>query len=166
MRLKALIDEDFTNYKKPSMFIGTISCNWKCCKEQNLDVSMCQNSALAQSDMVKLANEIIVNRYKNNAITKAIVFGGLEPFDQYQEMIELISEFRRQKIYDDIVIYTGYYDYEIPKDRLQNLLGLQNIIVKFGRYIPDTDQRYDEVLGVILASDNQYAERLDGTNAN
>ena len=25
MRLKALIDEDFTNYKKPSMFIGTIS---------------------------------------------------------------------------------------------------------------------------------------------
>ena len=83
-----------------------------------------------------------------------------------QEMIELISEFRRQKIYDDIVIYTGYYDYEIAKDRLQNLLGLQNIIVKFGRYIPDTDQRYDEVLGVILASDNQYAERLDGTNAN
>lgn len=166
MRLKALIDEDFTNYKKPSMFIGTISCNWKCCKEQNLDVSMCQNSALAQSDMVELANEIIVKRYKNNAITKAIVFGGLEPFDQYQEMIELISEFRRQKIYDDIVIYTGYYDYEIPKDRLQNLLGLQNIIVKFGRYISDTDQRYDEVLGVILASDNQYAERLDGTNAN
>ena len=154
MRLKALIDEDFTNYKKPSMFIGTISCNWKCCKEQN--------SALAQSDMVELANEIIVKRYKNNAITKAIVFGGLEPFDQYQEMIELISEFRRQKIYDDIVIYTGYYDYEIPKDRLQNLLELQNIIVKFGRYIPDTDQRYDEVLGVTLASDNQYAERLDG----
>lgn len=162
MRLKALIDEDFTNYKKPSMFIGTISCNWKCCKEQNLDVSMCQNSALAQSDMVELANEIIVKRYKNNAITKAIVFGGLEPFDQYQEMIELISEFRRQKIYDDIVIYTGYYDYEIPKDRLQNLLGLQNIIVKFGRYIPNTGRRYDEVLGVILASDNQYAERLDG----
>lgn len=162
MRLKALIDEDFTNYKKPSMFIGTISCNWKCCKEQNLDVSMCQNSALAQSDMVELANEIIVKRYKNNAITKAIVFGGLEPFDQYQEMIELISEFRRQKIYDDVVIYTGYYDYEIPKDRLQNLLGLQNIIVKFGRYIPNTDRRYDEVLGVILASDNQYAERLDG----
>lgn len=162
MRLKALIDEDFTNYKKPSMFIGTISCNWKCCKEQNLDVSMCQNSALAQSDMVELPNEIIVKRYKNNAITKAIVFGGLEPFDQYQEMIELISEFRRRKIYDDIVIYTGYYDYEIPKDRLQNLLGLQNIIVKFGRYVPDTDQRYDEVLGVTLASDNQYAERLDG----
>ena len=100
------------------MFIGTISCNWKCCKEQNLDVSMCQNSALAQSDMVELANEIIVKRYKNNAITKAIVFGGLEPFDQYQEMIELISEFRRQKIYDDIVIYTGYYDYEIPKRSL------------------------------------------------
>ena len=72
MRLKALIDEDFTNYKKPSMFIGTISCNWKCCKEQNLDVSMCQNSALAQSDMVELANEIIRSRNEANRIATTI----------------------------------------------------------------------------------------------
>ena len=51
---------------------------------------------------------------------------------------------------------------KFQKDRFAKFIRLQNIIVKFGRYIPDTDQRYDEVLGVILASDNQYAERLDG----
>ena len=26
MRVKTIVDEDFTNYKKPAMFIGTISC--------------------------------------------------------------------------------------------------------------------------------------------
>lgn len=26
MRVKTVVDEDFTNYKKPAMFIGTISC--------------------------------------------------------------------------------------------------------------------------------------------
>jgi hypothetical protein len=33
-----------------------------------------------------------------------------------------------------------------------------NIIVKFGRFIPDDEKRFDEVLGVELASHNQYAE--------
>ena len=35
-----------------------------------------------------------------------------------------------------------------------------NIIIKFGRYIPNQQPHYDEVLGVNLASDNQYAERI------
>ena len=33
MRIKFLVDEDFVNYKKPSMFIGFPSCTWKCEKE-------------------------------------------------------------------------------------------------------------------------------------
>ena len=35
-----------------------------------------------------------------------------------------------------------------------------NIIIKFGRYIPNQQSHFDIVLGVNLASDNQYAERL------
>ena len=38
--------------------------------------------------------------------------------------------------------------------------GFTNIIIKFGRYIPNQKPHYDEVLGVNLASDNQYAERI------
>ena len=32
-----------------------------------------------------------------------------------------------------------------------------NIIIKFGRYIPNQGTHFDKVLGVKLASDNQYA---------
>ena len=34
----------------------------------------------------------------------------------------------------------------------------ENIIIKFGRYIPNQEKHYDDVLGIELASDNQYAE--------
>jgi len=35
-----------------------------------------------------------------------------------------------------------------------------NIIVKFGRFRPNQKPHFDEVLGVNLASDNQYAEKI------
>ena len=35
-----------------------------------------------------------------------------------------------------------------------------NIILKYGRYKPNTPSRFDEVLQITLASDNQYAERI------
>jgi len=65
----------------------------------------------------------------------------------------------------DIVIYTGYYPDEI-KDMLKTLKTYENtnIIIKFGRFIPDKPHRFDDVLGVELASDNQYAMRLEDIN--
>jgi hypothetical protein len=35
-----------------------------------------------------------------------------------------------------------------------------NIVIKFGRYRPGQQKHFDEVLGVELASDNQYAKRI------
>ena len=61
---------------------------------------------------------------------------------------------------DDIVIYTGYKKCEI-ENQLHQLKQFSNIIVKFGRYIPMQPPIYDEVLGVELASPNQYAERIN-----
>jgi hypothetical protein len=40
------------------------------------------------------------------------------------------------------------------------LKNFDNIIIKYGRYIPGQEKHFDETLGVYLASDNQYAERL------
>ena len=60
---------------------------------------------------------------------------------------------------DDIVVYTGYDKEEIP-EHLMTLKKYKNIIVKFGRYVPGQQAHFDEVLGVELASDNQYAEKL------
>ena len=56
-------------------------------------------------------------------------------------------------------IYTGYYPEEI-QDELKQLQKYKNIIIKFGRFIPGQEPHYDEVLGVYLASDNQYGEVL------
>ena len=58
--------------------------------------------------------------------------------------------------FDPIVIYTGYYPSEI-KEQLKKLFKFNRIIIKFGRFIPNDKQRYDEVLGITLASSNQFA---------
>lgn len=159
MRIKQLIDEDFVNYKYPSMFIGTSYCTWKCCKEQNIDISVCQNSALAESPIINVCNEDIIRRYRNNPITKSFVIGGLEPMMQFDELLSLIKKVRGSGIDDDIVIYTGYYENEIAYET--NILKkYKNIIMKFGRYMPNYNKHFDDVLGVYLASDNQYAKKI------
>ena len=162
MKLKALVDEDFVNYKKPSMFIGTAQCDWKCCTEQGMDISMCQNSALAKAKTIDVPTDEIVRRYINNPITQAIVIGGLEPFNDFDDLYEFILKFREESK-DDVVIYTGYTKEEVHKNRQwSQILALrdENIIIKYGRYLPNQEPHYDEVLSVYLASDNQYAERI------
>lgn len=157
MKIKNLIDEDFIQYKKPSMFIGVSNCSFKCDKEAGCQV--CQNSDLATAPIINIPTEEIVERYINNPITEAVVIGGLEPFDQFDELIDFISRFRAHSN-DDIVIYTGYYQEEIWTQLLM-LQGYSNIIIKFGRFIPNRPHKIDDLLKVELASDNQYAERLD-----
>ena len=162
MKPKALVDEDFVNYKKPSMFIGTAQCDWKCCTEQGMDISMCQNSALATTQTIDVPINEIVRRYIDNPITQAIVIGGLEPFNDFDDLYEFILKFRENSK-DDIVIYTGYTKEEIYSNHQWNqILALkdENIIIKYGRYVPNQEPHYDEVLGVYLASDKQYAERI------
>lgn len=156
MIIKGVQDEDFVNYKKPSMFISFPSCTWKCDRECGKKV--CQNGTLATTPNIEIGVKTIVDRYINNPITKAIVCGGLEPFDTWNDLQKFIIELR-QKSQDDIVIYTGYKKEEISY-AVDWLNLFPNIIVKFGRFVPDQQKHYDEILGIYLASDNQYAERI------
>lgn len=160
MIIKTLQDEDFVNYKLPSMFIAFPSCTFKC--ERECAECCCQNSALANSSDIDISVMAITERYMNNPITKALVFGGLEPFDSWEDMRALISDLRYYTP-DDIVIYTGYTKDEIA-DKLPTLSLYENIVVKFGRYRPGQAPHYDEILGVNLASDNQFAERIEYEN--
>ena len=156
MIIKQLLDEDFVNYKKPSMFIGFPYCTFKCDKEYGKQV--CQNSALANSQGIEISIASLIDRYINNPITEAIVCGGLEPFDTYQQLLEFITELRKQTD-DDIVIYTGYYKNEI-ENYIKELSQFKNIIIKFGRYVSNQEKHFDNVLEINLASDNQYAEKI------
>ncbi len=140
------------------MFISLGTCDWKCCKELGLESSICQNSELAKAEEIEVSLEAIRREYLENPITQAIVVGGLEPFTYFMELLDLVDEFRRYTS-DDIVIYTGYYPYEIINELIY-LSKYDNIILKFGRYIPGDEKHLDKILGVELVSDNQYAVRL------
>jgi organic radical activating enzyme len=159
MTVKDIVDENFQDYKKPSMFIATAYCNWKCCVEAEIDKSVCQNAEIAKQPSLDVTDNSIVARYLANPLTKAIVIGGLEPFMQPDELFSLIECFR-SKTDDDIVVYTGYYKDEIS-GYIKELSTYKNIIIKYGRFIPNSPKVHDPVLGVHLSSLNQYAEILD-----
>ena len=156
MIVKEIRDEDFTSYKKPSMVIGFPSCTFKC--ERECGQKMCQNSSLIQSPDIKVSIDSLVERYMNNPITHAIICAGLEPFDSWEDLQCFIMNFRYWSD-DDIVIYTGYNKEEI-QDKIKWLKLYEPIIIKYGRYIPNQQPHYDEILGIKLASDNQFAERI------
>jgi hypothetical protein len=120
-------------------------------------MQVCQNSALATAPDIEISVDHIVSRYLQNPITKAIVFGGLEPMDSWTSMVNLIDEFRKHTE-DEIIIYTGYKMDEICQKTYWLGNKYKNIIFKIGRFIPNQQSHYDKVLGIKLASDNQYAE--------
>lgn len=158
MKIKNIIEEDFIQYKKASMFIAMPNCSFKCCLEYGNNI--CQNSSLVKSQTIEVNSNDLIKRYLNNDITSSIVFGGLEPFDSFDDIFEFIRLLRDEfNCHDDIVIYTGYKEEEI-EDKVKILTDkYDNIIIKFGRFIPSKDNIYDDVLGVKLASPNQYAIR-------
>lgn len=172
MIIKQLRDEDFTNYRLPSMVVGFPRCTFKCEKECNCK-GMCQNSELAISPEMETTPHDIVMRYMNNPITSALICGGLEPFDSEDDLVSLLAEFRRFTD-DPFIIYTGYTKEELTSrpyivtrgnkksfySYLEIVKRFPNVIIKFGRYIPNQEPHYDEVLGINLASPNQYAEKI------
>ena len=157
MNITGIVTEDFINFYKPSMLISTSKCSFKCDKE--CGEKICQNSSLAAAPIFKIDDAKIINKYLSNDITEAIVFGGLEPFDTFDELYDFIWKFR-QLSSDTIVIYTGYYPSEIA-EQLKKLFKFKNIIIKFGRFIPNDKIRHDQVLGITLSSSNQFAQTIE-----
>lgn len=158
MRVKGITDEDFVNYRAASMFICAESCDFKCDRENGC--ACCQNSALARSRTVSVDDDRLITRYLQNPITHAIVIGGLEPMDQFWEVYDFIRKLRTDyRCSDTVVIYTGFTEEEV-RLKVEALSPLGNIIIKFGRYRPNSESHYDEVLGVNLASPNQYAKEV------
>ena len=156
MTVKNIVDEDFINYKKSSMFVIMPFCTFKCDNENG--TQSCQNWSLTKEPNIEIEIDKLIKRYLDNPISKAIVFGGLEPFDSFGDIARFISKFRISN--DDVVIYTGYSEDEIKFD-IDFLRQFDNIIIKFGRYRPNQEKHFDELLGVYLPNDEQYAKILE-----
>lgn len=157
MRIKGVETERFQDYKYPSMLIAFPYCSFKCEKECGMRV--CQNSTLATAPIREVEVNELIDKYLSNPITQAIVCGGLEPMDSFDDLIELISALRQKECQHDIVIYTGYRKEEIT-DQIKRLIPFGNIVIKFGRFVPNEPSHYDDVLGVNLANNEQYGERI------
>ena len=154
MKIRGLNDYDIVNYKEPTLFIAFPYCSFKC--DSDFSTKICQNSELIKEPIIEISLDRILKIYEDNPLTKGIVCGGLEPFDSINSLINLICLFRMYHK-DPIIIYTGYREEEIHS-QIKQLQGYGNLIIKFGRFIPNRPNRYDEILGVTLASDNQYAK--------
>ena len=136
------------------MFLIFPYCSFKCDKENGSCI--CQNSSLINRPNIDVDIDKIIDNYMSNNISKSIVCGGLEPLDSWEELKTFVVNLR-YRTNDPLIIYTGYNKDEIV-DKIAWLQLYENIIVKFGRYIPNQEAHYDKVLGIYLASDNQYAE--------
>ena len=152
MVVKQIVDEDFVNYKEPSMLVAFSKCLWRCGKEH------CHNIDMANLPDIEICAEDVAIRYVDNFITSAVVCSGLEPFDTFHDLYQLVEELR-DLTEDTIIIYTGYTEDEIAP-KIEQLQAYRNIVVKFGRYKPNLEKCYDELLGVTLASNNQYAKQI------
>lgn len=157
MLVKDIIPTDFVNYKLPSMYIAFPYCSFKCDKENGCQ--LCQNASLAKQPNIEISANRIVQIYENNQpLCKALVCCGMEPFDSFGDVVDLIVEFR-EKFDDPVIIYTGYTEQEAAA-YVTALQKFTNIIVKFGRFRPDQPHHMDEILGVELVNPEQYAKRI------
>jgi len=158
MKVKGIIDYDCHNYKLPCLTVMFPFCTLKCNALNKHPV--CHNTDLLNEPNMDVSGEFIWKMYSQSKLTKAFCFQGMEPFDSFEDLAELIHFIRKEKqCYDPIVIYTGYNKGEDPV--VENMLRkYENIIVKWGRFIAGQEPHYDEILGVKLASDNQYAELI------
>ena len=158
MELKGIIDYDCVNYKVPCLTLMFPKCDFKCDKLNGSQV--CQNCALAKEKTLQISVERIYDYYLKNPLTKAFCFQGLEPFDSFDDLLHFVISIRiKYDCQDPIVIYTGYYPEEVS-NYVKELKQYSNIIVKWGRFIMNHQPHFDDVLGVTLASENQYGEKI------
>lgn len=145
------IKDTFNDYKKSSIYICGTICN--------LDCKHCFNKDLRNKENVTIETKTFIKKYiLNNNIKESIVMSGLNWFDEFDNLLEFVAVFRNYSDID-IVIYTGNTECELY-DKLKFLKQFPNIIVKFGRYMANSESIYDDILGVTLASNNQYAVKI------
>ena len=91
---------------------------------------------------------------------------GVTPANMYIDNVKItdVSASIGKNSLDVILNYNVTYNGQTPTCKpaksLVYVKNANNIIIKFGRFIPNQQSHYDAVLGIKLASSNQYAERI------
>ena len=142
--------EVYNDYKEVGILLASPVCHNNC--------KNCQNSHLKNREPNTYCVEDLINEIKNNKFVKSVIFGGLDCFDSFDETLNFISKFREISN-EDIVLYTGKTE-NMLIDKLNILKKYENIYVKFGEYLENSEKIFDEIGGIWLASSNQYFKKL------
>ena len=106
----------------------------------------------------------IIELFVYNEKTKALVIKNLTPlnFSYFDEIIELLRKLRVEYKQKNslFILYTDYDKQDIQDKLLALRSYVGPVIVKFGKYDPTFPPKMDSVLGIMLSSSNQYAERI------
>ena len=78
--------------------------------------------------------------------------------DSFEELLNFLEDFRKVSD-DDFIVFTGYNEDE-KIEEIEKLSKYKNVIIKYGRFRPGDKPHNDPVLGVPLASGNQYAKKI------
>lgn len=151
--------DNITDYKNTSLQLIFPYCSGKC--------EGCQNYKLHESKVTKYRIKDIVHLYNKLSEHKAVVCAGLEPFDSFEELKNLLIAFAKNDKKIDFVIYTGYELEEIEDNKVEELLKILKtystndikLIIKYGRYDKDSHNKWlSSILGVELInnSSQQY----------
>lgn len=158
MKLKTIVDESLEYYKEPVMLLAFPHCTFKCCIEAGLPTTVCQNEPWCRQPTYDFPDEEIIDRYLSNSVTSGLCGAGFEPLDSFEELLVFLTKLR-QKTEDVFIVYTGYV-FEEKKEETKRLSEFKNIIIKYGRYRIGDKPHRDKILGMDLASDNQYAIKI------
>ena len=94
MLVKDIITTDLVNYKEASMLIAMPKCTFKCDRLNGCKV--CQNAELAKAPDIEVDIDKVIQKYLSNNLTHAVVFGGLESFDTFDDMYQFIKKLRKE----------------------------------------------------------------------
>ena len=84
MKLRGLNEYDICNFRLASMFLIFPTCSFKCDRECGQPI--CQNSSLVQEPEIEVEIRDLIYRYIKNPVTHAVVCGGLEPMDSWDDL--------------------------------------------------------------------------------
>ena len=113
MLIKGLTDEDFVNYKKPSMVIATSKCDFKC--DRDCGEGCCQNSPLARAKSISVSDDDIILRYMANDMKLKIVAEGIESIEEFNDIM----------VYDIDYIQGYYFSKALPIQEFIDFIKIQ-----------------------------------------
>ena len=136
IRYKGIIHERTQDAPFIGALISSIDCKFNCknCCNKHL-----LSDKILYKDSIEIIKEIKVNKFN-----EGIILGGLEWSLQYDEMLELIKQAKKNNL--KVIVYTGLEEFNI---------GVRDIYVKYGRYKESYKVEDNIQYNVKLASSNQ-----------